>query len=567
MGKLFKNKYILTFIALIVGLIVGWLLRSPEPTTQESLSENKEAISAVWTCSMHPQIRQPESGDCPICGMDLIQLADDTETNMDPNAVSMSPTAMKLANIVTAKVGNAVQTKTVELNGTVQADERLIYSQTSHISGRVEELNINFTGEFVRRGQVIAYLYSPALVTAQEELIEVKKIKESQPVIFEAAKEKLSRWKLSNRQIDELISSEKVKVKFPITADVSGYVLEKNVKLGDYIEIGTPLYTISDLTRVWVMLDLYETDLATIQTGDRIDIKVNALNNKLFEGKIDFIDPTLNANTRVAQARVVVKNKGNMLKPGMYVSATIQAKLNTENDRLTVPKSAVMWTGKRSVVYVKQSSTAGISFQMREIELGEVSGDRYLIKEGLQAGEEIAVNGAFSIDAAAQLAGKPSMMNREASIAYDISGQLKEQLNSVLSEYLALKNSLVADDLAESKATAKLLIKQLESVSMEKAKPELSELWNATGVKLKTPSNQIVLANNLKDARKNFMNLSQEMIVLLKELRWHDSTIYVQHCPMADSNKGADWLSEASEIRNPYFGASMLNCGEVITTL
>ena len=176
---------------------------------------------------MHPQIRQDDPGDCPICGMDLIPLEDDQNADIDPNAISMSPTAMQLANVSTAIVGKMNPVKQVRLNGKVQTDERLIYSQSSHIPGRIEKLSVNFTGEFVNKGQIIAYVYSPELVTAQEELFEAQKITESQPQLFAAAKEKLKNWKLSDKQIEEMLISGKTLEEFPIQADVAGYVTSK----------------------------------------------------------------------------------------------------------------------------------------------------------------------------------------------------------------------------------------------------------------------------------------------------------------------------------------------------
>jgi membrane fusion protein, copper/silver efflux system len=212
----------------------------------------------TWTCSMHPQIRQNEPGDCPICGMDLIPLEDETDSDIDPMAISMSPTAMQLASISTALVGSADPVKSVRLNGKVQSDERLVFSQSSHIPGRIEKLLVNFTGEFVSKGQVIASVYSPDLVTAQEELFEAEKIKDSQPQLFNAAKEKLKNWKLTESQIEQILQSGQTEEEFNIQADVSGYVTNRKVNVGDYISRGQSIYEIADLSRVWVLFDVYE---------------------------------------------------------------------------------------------------------------------------------------------------------------------------------------------------------------------------------------------------------------------------------------------------------------------
>jgi Cu(I)/Ag(I) efflux system membrane fusion protein len=224
-----KKTIIIVISALALGLLLGWLFfgGSESKAKDEHQHETEVAGETIWTCSMHPQIRQNEPGDCPICGMELIPLEEENDNDIDPMAISMSPTAMQLASVTSAIVGSTVPVKSVRLNGKVQSDERLVYSQSSHIPGRVEKLLVNFTGEFVNKGQVIASVYSPELVTAQEELFEAQKIKESQPQLFSAAKEKLKNWKLSEEQIEKLLQSGAPMETFNVQADVSGYVTKK----------------------------------------------------------------------------------------------------------------------------------------------------------------------------------------------------------------------------------------------------------------------------------------------------------------------------------------------------
>ncbi|KJF42292.1 hypothetical protein LH29_21110 [Draconibacterium sediminis] len=400
---------------LAIGLLLGWLIfgGSEAKVTDEHQHEHSAeevAGETTWTCSMHPQIRQPESGDCPICGMDLIPLEEEQNSEIDPNAISMSATAMQLANIQTAVVGAAEPLKVVRLNGKVQEDERLIFSQSSHIPGRIEDLLVNFTGDYVKKGQVIASVYSPDLVTAQEELFEAQKIKGTQPQLFEASKEKLKNWKLTDEQINQVLASGTAQQTFDVMAEVSGYVTQKKVNTGDYVRRGQAIYEIADLSRVWVLFDVYESDLTWINKGDKVSYSIESLPGETFEGTIDYLDPVINPKTRVAKARVVQSNKGLKLKPEMFVSGKVEAKL-PQTDALIVPKTAVMWTGERSVVYVKSESEQGVYFNMREVDLGPALGESYIVQGGIQQGEEIAVNGTFSIDAAAQLAGKPSMMS------------------------------------------------------------------------------------------------------------------------------------------------------------
>src|SRR6056297_680696 len=338
MKKLFKNKIFLIVLTLIVGFAVGWLLKPSNDQTISS-SENQASENQVFTCSMHPQIRQAEPGDCPICGMDLIPLSESENEDADPMAVSMSSTAMKLADVRTAKVGTMKPIKVLNLNGKIQADERLVYSQTSHFPGRIERLTVNFTGEYVTKGSPVAYLYSPKLVTAQEELFQARKMEESQPELYQAAREKLKNWKLTEAQIDEILESEKAREEFPVNSDYSGFVLDKTVNLGDYVKEGETLYKIADLSQVWAMLDVYESDLAWIEEGDSVTFTVASLPGKTYSGKIDFIDPLINPQSRVAKARVVVNNPNRKLKPEMFASATVEAKIKEGSNQMVIPKS------------------------------------------------------------------------------------------------------------------------------------------------------------------------------------------------------------------------------------
>jgi len=371
---------------LVLGLLLGWLLfgGSKGNATEEHQHASEASEETTWTCSMHPQIRQPEPGDCPICGMDLIPLESDNGSELDPMAVSMSKTAMQLANVSTEIVGKTAPVKLIDLNGKVEADERSIYSQSTHIPGRVERLMVNFTGEYIKQGQIIAYIYSPDLVTAQEELFEARKVADTQPQFFNAAKEKLKNWKLSDNQIVQILQSGTVKEELPIHADVSGYVTEKMVNLGDYVNKGKALYQIANLNSVWVLFDIYESDMPWVRKGDEVVFTIPSLPGENFKGRISYIDPVINPMTRVAKARIEIGNAGLRLKPEMFASGTVKAKQPIASEAITIPKSAVMWTGERSVVYIKNTTSNGVNFVLRDVTFGPSLGNGFIVKEGLQ---------------------------------------------------------------------------------------------------------------------------------------------------------------------------------------
>ncbi len=560
---------------------------------------------------MHPQIRQNKPGNCPICGMDLIPLEDEPNSEVDPMAVSMSPTAMQLASVSTAFVGKMNPVKQVRLNGKIQTDERLVYSQSSHIPGRIEKLLVNFTGEFVNRGQTIAYVYSPDLVTAQEELLEAQKISETQPQLFAAAREKLKNWKLSDDQVEGILNSGKIQEEFPVHADVSGYVTIKMINLGDYIRGGETIYEIADLSKVWVLFDVYESDMAWVKKGDKVEFSISSLPGEKFEGIISYLDPVIDPKTRVAKARVEYSNANGKLKPEMFASGVVEAGLTGKSNSFVVPKTAVMWTGKRSVVYVKINSDQGVNFIMREVTLGPALGDSYIIEDGLTEGEEIAVNGTFSIDAAAQLAGKPSMMSpssaktsegkpeggqvmtghnhaslpdgqgdmdrgesalrkepgekpkTEVSKSLSVDKQAKEALQPLYAAYLQWKDALTNDHFKEAQKMAASMKSALDKIDMGLFKGDAHNAWMDYQGKLNNSLEHVQHFSDIEQLRKAFQTVSAHMIEMTNTFNPLDETIYVQHCPMADNNKGADWLSTEKEIKNPYFGSSMLTCGEV----
>ena len=406
-----KRQTIFLITTLIIGIFLGWLFFHSSSVKEEKHGHSDETTKAtIWTCAMHPQIRMPEPGKCPICGMELIPLSQGG-TTIDPGAIHMTKEAAQLANVLTSKVSKQNAVKELRLYGKVQADERLLQSQVSYLPGRIEKLFVNFTGEMVRKGQTLATIYSPDLVTAQQELLETATTKESQPALYEAAKDKLRQWKMAEKQIATIETSGKVKTEFEVFANATGIVSARRVNTGDYISPGSVLFDVADLSHVWIMFDAYESDLPYLSKGQKMTFTIQALPGTDFSGNITFIDPVLDPVTRVAKVRIEAGNQGGKLKPEMFATGIVKANLDEYKDKLVIPRTAVLWTGKRSVVYVKQAKTTESIFKIREIELGPMLGNSYVVMNGLNDGEEIVTEGAFSVDASAQLEGKPSMMN------------------------------------------------------------------------------------------------------------------------------------------------------------
>jgi Cu(I)/Ag(I) efflux system membrane fusion protein len=407
-----KQKLIIILLSLSLGIVLGWVFFYRSGRTIEKHDPQTEVVQGtIWTCAMHPQIRMSHPGKCPICGMDLIPLVKNESSQTDPDAIRLTKEAAELANVQTTRASKMIPVMEVRLYGIVQVDERLFQSQVSHVSGRIEKLFVNFTGELVRKGQKLAGIYSPELVTAQQELLETVKTKNIQPELYEASKEKLRQWKLTDDQIATIENSGMIMNNIDVLSNTTGTVTARRVSSGDYVSRGSVLFDIADLSHVWILFDAYESDLPFLWQGEKVRFSIQAIPGKEYSGNIVFIDPVIDPLSRVAKVRVDASNMDGKLKPEMFATGIVSSALKEYADNIVVPKSAVLWTGKRSVVYVKDPGTDEPEFKLREIGLGPMHGDRYIVTDGLKEGEEIVTQGTFSVDAAAQLEGKPSMMN------------------------------------------------------------------------------------------------------------------------------------------------------------
>ncbi|MBK6264098.1 efflux RND transporter periplasmic adaptor subunit [Marivirga sp. S37H4] len=570
MKNIFNNKYFIAVIILIAGIAIGYLISSPDKPQVTEQSEHEladHAAEEIWTCSMHPQIRLPEPGDCPICGMDLIPATSKSSSaSQDPVVYEMTPEAVAMANISTSIVTGVSPDGEVLLSGKIQADERNIATITAQYPGRIEQLFVNFTGQVVRRGERLATIYSPELLTAQRELLEAASTKESFPELYEAAREKLRLWKLSEAQIKQIEESGKVKSEFNVIADKGGVVMQRNISVGDYVNTGSILFEVVDLSRVWIMLDAYESDLSLINRGDKVSFTVAGIAGKTYEATVDFIDPIIDQNTRSASVRAEVANPDMELKPGMFVKARIQSSSQKAKQSLAIPRTALLWTGKRSIVYVKVPDTEFPAYEMREITIGTRMGDMWLVESGLEAGEEIVTNGAFSVDAAAQLAGNYSMMTRPKAKTMEVPEKFREQITEIAEEYFELKNKLVENDAEAARMQFSDIREAVNQVEMESLEKNTHDHWMQLKRDMLSAIEMMEAAKGIEEQRQHFVMLSDQVLEMTELFGLQKDKVYKQHCPMAFDNEGAYWLSEQEEILNPYFGDVMLTCGEVTQT-
>ncbi len=438
--------------------------------SNESQQAAVEKESTVWTCSMHPQIRQGKPGKCPICFMDLIPLE---ESDVGDRQIEFSKAALKLMEIQTSPVERKAVTAEIRMVGKIDYDETRVKYITSWVPGRIDRLYVDYTGIEVREGDHMVYLYSPQLLSAQAELLQAAKaaknvrpdgsqlVSKSIQATLEAAREKLRLLGLKQEQISDIEKTGNPVDHLTIYAPIGGVVIEKNIAEGAYVETGTKIYKIADLSQLWVKLDAYESDMMWIRYGQEVEFATEAYPGEIFEGRITFIDRVLNAKTRTVKLRVNVSNPDGRLKPEMFVRAIVRSQVagaglvmdedlagkwicpmhpdiikdaagscdicgmplepseslhavHTESPNeppLVIPASAALLTGKRAVVYVQAPNTEKPTYEGREVVLGPRAGDYYIVESGLREGEVVVTNGNFKIDSEMQLRAMPSMMS------------------------------------------------------------------------------------------------------------------------------------------------------------
>ncbi|RRO21912.1 efflux RND transporter periplasmic adaptor subunit [Flavobacteriaceae bacterium 14752] len=550
------KTYIIISSILILGIVLGSTLFSSEsPKEDKHNHAQDQAEDSVWTCSMHPQIRKDEPGDCPICGMELIpasQMSDD----IDPDAIRMSKSARALAQVETTIVGNQNMDSSLNLSGQLEINQNETQSISANFKARVEKLYINEEGEAVNKNQIIAELYAPEIQILKDELELATQQDNSN--LLKSIEKKIENYELSISDVKSL-KNGKLKLRSPKT----GVISNLNIEQGDNVKANQNLMGIVDLSTLWAVVDIYESDLDKISVGDQLTIQTP--NHQNISGQVSFISPVLESNSRSAKARIVVNNPNQNLKPGVFITAKLKntKPKTSSNQKLMVPKSAVLWTGKRSVIYQQLENENGVYFKMKTVETGSSSSDYIEILSGLKSGDKIVTHGAFSIDSEAQLANKPSMMNPEGKTIktghqhgnmempktnQSQSVEDDETLSQIVKNYIELKNTLVNDNFAASKKAYQNLI---------------SKFSNYSDTAFKSSKD----FKSINDLRDSFIKISDEIISLVNTSNPMEKTIYVQQCPMANQSQGASWLSFSQEVKNPYYGASMLKCGSVIDSI
>jgi RND family efflux transporter MFP subunit len=528
-----------------------------------------------YTCGMHPWVILPKPGDCPICHMEL--------TPIDPakftGEITIDPVVVQNIGVRIEPVVTGPLTRTIRTVGTVDYNERGVRDVNIKVSGWIEKMHVDFVGAKVQAGDPLFELYSPQLYAAQEEYLLAWRNRDQTPdaaSLLEAARTRLEYFDITDKQIAELQRSGEPSKTLTIRSPHTGVVIAKHANEGMKVDPGMQVYRIADLSTVWVLVTLYEYQLPYVEAGMKASMTLPYIPGQALEGEVIYIYPYLEKKTREVQVRLEFDNANNLLKPGMFANVQLSNTLAAE--KTLAPRSAVIDTGERQVAFV---SLGEGKFEPRDVRLGIETGEGLVeIISGLKPGEMVVTSGQFLIDSEAKIREALAKMIRgdlasEQEATAELAGtsaleQLPEpvetELNTALEHYFAIGDRLAADSADGLSNDASRLAESLDALVTLDI-PEDPHFWHKHQDAVATArANALKLVDtaDLDDARLWFAEVSTAMQTLLMDTGIPPSfgrEVQALRCPMYRAGQGGTiWLQPAGDVRNPYFGSTMLEC-------
>ncbi|MCM2369970.1 efflux RND transporter periplasmic adaptor subunit [Aporhodopirellula aestuarii] len=588
-----------------------------------SVSDEGKRYICPMMCT--PPSTQP--GRCPVCGMELVEATGGG--GGDGISVSIDPVARRLVGIQTAVSQLGEVNRTIRTIGSIDFDESQLSTISAYVDGRLEKMYADYAGVKVSEGDDLALIYSPQLYTAQAEFItsmnqggKIGRFQFDNGDLNSMARENLTELGMTESQINALAQSGKPMSRIRIKSPQSGTVIEKAAVEGDYVKTGQKLYRVADLSSVWLMLDLFPDDASAVRFGQQVEAEIQSMRGEVFTGRVAFIDPTVNPTTRTVRVRVEIMNFDGKLRPGDYATARVTvpaipqdkvydpalankyispmhpqvirddpgtcplcdmqlvptSQLGFASEPLpkqqvvTVPRDAVLLAGDSSVLYVE---TDPGRFEIRRVTVGPMNREHAVIVEGLAAGETVATGGNFLIDSQMQLAGNPSLMDPGKAPSYspgplelpkskpvmlvDTAGEMFDQTYAA---YFEIHRAL-ANDQTPSPVSLNALIAGLRQLETEPGVPDDAQRKFATARRA-----ALRMDGSLTRAREAYRDVSQALLRASTVVRGPRTatSLYHMYCPMVPGG-GGDWMQADKELRNPYWGSEMLECGEVVGEL
>lgn len=576
-----------------------------------------------YICPMMCTPPSTEPGRCPVCAMELVEATGGG--NNDGISVTIESAARRLVGIKTATSRFGEVNRTIRTIGSIDYDESRLSTISAYIDGRLDKLYANYVGVHVKKGDDLALIYSPKLFSAQTEYITSIESKTAgrfsinSPDMKKMARENLNELGMTDDQIESLRKSGKPQSRIRIKSPQTGTVLEKSVIEGDYVKTGQKICRIADLTSVWLMLDLFPDDAASVRFGQQVEAEIQSVPGEVFTGRVAFIDPTVHPVTRTVRVRVEVMNFDGKLRPGDYATARItvpaistdfvydpalsgkyispmhpqvirdqpgvcplcgmdlvptsQLGYTTEplpqQHVVTVPRDAVLLNGQHGVIYVE---TEPGRFEIRRVSVGPMSDTEAVIVEGMVAGETVAIEGNFLIDSQMQLAGNPSLMDPSKAPSHSpgplklperqpvlLAGKSGKQFDRVYNAYFEIQSAMAADTTPPPVALNTLL----DALARLEMLPEVPDDAQSRFASARRGASR--MNGSLETAREAYRSVSHALLKAAMMARGPETAKRLSHyyCPMVPGG-GGDWMQSGGELANPYWGEEMLRCGEVV---
>jgi Cu(I)/Ag(I) efflux system membrane fusion protein len=595
-----------------VGLAVSPMLRDGAHSAWHAslqwagIAAASEDSGDLYWCPMHPRIKSTkENAVCPICNMALVELEGGVVEA--PENLSLTPRQIQQAGVVTKPVMRRKLTREIDTTGRIEYDERRYAGITSWIRerSRINKLYVNFTGDFVEKGQLLAEIYSPELFTAQHEFLVSLRSERSrnkrkaeagtsgelaQPQfgLASSSRQRLIYQGLTPQQVDDLAESNRVLEYVPIHAPISGTVIERHVQEGQYVNEGDWLFHLADLTHLWLLADVYEEELPLVELGQAVELSVRSVPGEPFQGTVSFIDPVVQPESRTIRVRIEVPNADGRLKPGMYARVRLHREMP---EMIAVPENAVLWSGQRTVVIVQQGE--GL-FQPREVKIGQrwmysngqddetrgaldfgADRQRYNeVLEGLTPGERVVTAGAFLLSAESQFQSVLEKMlpaqSTSISLEDAVGLPLAQGIRQMLDQYFDLSKTLADDRFDQVEARFEGLGQAADDLARTADQTDAPKLAKAA----RRIATQALRSNDRSRtepvaARTAFGRVSRATVQLLAEhggQTLFGRDVFLFRCGMAEVGY-ENWLWWSDEKLNPYMGQKMLDCGTLLEVL